>query len=104
LLRLLLCVSGFVTVTVTAPAACAGVVAVICVGLTTRFVAAMPPNVTAAPATKFVPVIVIPVPPTAGPVVGVTLLAVGGGDTLAALNVAICMIQAVLGETGAVAL
>ena len=70
--------SGFVTVTVTAPAACAGVVAVIWVPLTTTtFVAAVPPNVTVAPLTKLVPVIVTPVPPVAGPVFGFTLLTEG---------------------------
>src|SRR5205823_11966521 len=78
LLKLPLCVSGLVTVTVTAPAACAGVVAVICVALTTTtFVAAVPPKVTVAPAAKFVPVIVTPVPPAAGPVFGLTPLTVG---------------------------
>jgi hypothetical protein len=68
-----------VTVTVTAPALPAGVVAVIVVAFTTTtFVAAVPPNVTVAPATKFVPVIVTPVPPEVDPVLGVTLLTVGG--------------------------
>ena len=67
-----------VTVTVTAPAACAGVVAVIEVLLTAvTFVAAVPPNVTVAPAAKFVPVIVTPVPPVVGPLLVVTLLTVG---------------------------
>src|SRR4029077_17837065 len=78
LLRLPLCVSGFVPVPVTAPAACAGVVAVICVPLTTTtFVAAVPPNVTVAPAAKFVPVIVTAVPPAVDPLFGETLLTVG---------------------------
>jgi len=68
-----------VTVTVTAPAACAGVVAVIEVLLTTTtLVAAVPPNVTVAPLTKFVPVIVTPVPPAVDPLLGLTLLTVGG--------------------------
>jgi hypothetical protein len=67
-----------ITVTVTAPALPAGVVAVICVGLTTTtFVAALLPNVTVAPAAKFVPVIVTPVPPAVVPVFGDTLLTVG---------------------------
>ena len=67
-----------VTVTVTAPALPAGVVAVICVPLTTTtFVAAAPPNVTVAPAAKFVPAIVTAVPPAVGPLLGVTLLTVG---------------------------
>jgi hypothetical protein len=67
-----------VTVTVAAPAACAGVVAVILVLLTTTtLVAAVPPNVTVAPVAKFVPVIVTAVPPAAGPFFGDTLLTVG---------------------------
>ena len=70
---------GFVTVTVTAPALPAGVVAVICVPLTTTtLVAAAPPNVTVAPAAKFVPVIVTAVPPTVVPLLGETLLTVAG--------------------------
>ena len=67
------------TVTVTAPALPAGVVAVMLVLLTTTtFVAAVPPNVTVAPATKFVPVIVTAVPPAVDPLFGLTLLNVGG--------------------------
>jgi hypothetical protein len=68
-----------VTVTVTAPTLPAGVVAVIDVLLTTTtFVAAALPNVTVAPATKFVPVIVTAVPPAVDPLFGLTLLTVGG--------------------------
>jgi hypothetical protein len=68
-----------VTVTVTAPALPAGVVAVIDVLLTTTtFVAAALPNVTVAPAMKFVPVIVTAVPPAVDPLLGLTLLTVGG--------------------------
>ena len=68
-----------VTVTVTAPALPAGVVAVIVVLFTTlTFVAAVPPNVTVAPEAKFVPVIVTAVPPPVDPVFGATLLTVGG--------------------------
>ena len=67
-----------VTVTVTAPALPAGVVAVICVPLTTTtLVAAAVPNVTVAPEAKLVPVIVTVVPPAAGPLLGLTLLTVG---------------------------
>jgi len=67
-----------VTVTVTAPALPAGVVAVIDVLLTTTtLVAAVAPNFTVAPAAKFVPVIVTAVPPAAGPLFGLTLLTVG---------------------------
>jgi hypothetical protein len=66
------------TVTVTAPALPAGVVAVIVVLFTTTtFVAAALPNVTVAPAAKFVPVIVTAVPPAVEPVFGETLLTVG---------------------------
>jgi len=79
LVKLPLCVSGFVTTTVTAPAACPGVVAVIVVPfVTTTLLAAVPPNVTVAPETKFVPVIVTAVPPATGPLFGLTLLTVGG--------------------------
>ena len=68
-----------VTVTVTAPALPAGVVAVIVVLFTTAtLVAATLPNVTVAPAAKFVPVIVTAVPPAVGPLFGDTLLTVGG--------------------------
>ena len=76
--RLPLCPPGLVTVTVAAPALPTGVVAVMLVLLTTTtFVAAVPPNVTAAPAAKFVPVIVTAVPPAIGPLFGDTLLTVG---------------------------
>ena len=79
LVRLPLCPLGLVTVTVTAPALPAGVVAVIGVLFTTTtFVAAALPNVTVAPAAKFVPVIVTAVPPAVDPLFGVTLLTVGG--------------------------
>jgi hypothetical protein len=44
---------------------------------TTTFVAAIPPNMTVAPAAKFVPVIVTEVPPAAGPLFGDTLVTVG---------------------------
>jgi hypothetical protein len=67
-----------VTVTVTAPALPAGVVAVIVVLFTTTtLVAATLPNVTVAPAAKFVPVIVTAVPPATGPLFGATLLTLG---------------------------
>jgi hypothetical protein len=78
--RLPLCPPGLVTVTVTAPALPTGVVAVIVVPFTTTtFVAATPPNVTAAPVTKFVPVIVTVVPPAVDPLPGATLATVGTG-------------------------
>src|SRR5271167_2544477 len=59
---------------------------------TTTFVAAVPPNVTVAPATKFVPVIVTAVPPAVDPLLGSTPLTVGTGPETVA-NVAICMTQ-----------
>jgi hypothetical protein len=68
-----------VTVTVTAPALPAGVVAVIWVALTTAtLVAAAAPNVTVAPVAKFVPVIVTAIPPAVEPLFGDTLVTVGG--------------------------
>jgi hypothetical protein len=68
-----------VTVTVTAPALPAGVVAVMVVAFTTTtFVAAALPNFTVAPEAKFVPVMVTDVPPDVVPVLGLTLLTVGG--------------------------
>jgi hypothetical protein len=67
-----------VTVTVTAPALPVGVIAVMVVPFTTTtLVAAVPPNVTVAPAAKFVPVIVTAVPPATGPLFGDTLLTEG---------------------------
>ena len=59
---------------------------------TITLVAAVDPNVTVAPATKFVPVIVTAVPPAVDPLFGVTLLTVGTGPETAE-NVAICMTQ-----------
>jgi hypothetical protein len=65
--------------------------AVICVALvTTTFVAAVPPNVTPAPAWNPVPVIVTAVPPLVGPLVGDTLLTLGaalGGPLLGTIVV-----------------
>jgi hypothetical protein len=79
LVKLPLCTPGLVTVTVTAPALPAGVVAVILVLLaTTTFVAAALPNVTVAPDAKFVPVMVTAVPPAVDPLVGETPVTVGG--------------------------
>jgi hypothetical protein len=45
---------------------------------TTTLVAAADPNVTVAPDTKFVPVMVTAVPPVVGPLLGDTLVTVGG--------------------------
>ena len=67
-----------VTVTVTAPAVPAGVVAVMVVLFTTvTLVAAAEPKVTVAPEAKLVPVIVTAVPPATGPLFGLTPLTVG---------------------------
>src|SRR5437879_201600 len=75
--RVALCVSGLVTTTFTAPAAWAGVVAVIVVAETTvTAVAAMPPTLTVAPDAKLVPVNVSAVPPVVDPEVGATLVSV----------------------------
>ena len=65
----------------------------ICVPRTTvTLVAGVPPNVTVAPATKFVPVIVTAVPPAVGPLLGETPLTVGAGPGEKE-NVTICMTQ-----------
>jgi hypothetical protein len=68
----------FLTVTLTAPAEPAGVVAVIRVELTTltAFAAALP-KVMVAPARKPVPVMVTAVPPAVGPLAGETPPRVG---------------------------
>jgi hypothetical protein len=67
-----------VTVTPTGPALPAGVVAVMLVLLTTAtLVAAVDPNFTVAPDTKFVPEIVTELPPAVDPVLGDTLVTVG---------------------------
>jgi len=69
-----------VTVTATAPAACAGVVAVIEVLLTTfTLVAAVPPRLTVAPGRKPVPVMVTAAPPFGVPVFGVIEVTAGAG-------------------------
>jgi hypothetical protein len=65
-------VSGFWTLTLTAPAAAAGVTAVSCVALTKVVLAAAVPKDTTAPLTKFDPLIVTVVPPAVGPEVGDT--------------------------------
>jgi hypothetical protein len=82
---------GFPTVTITAPALPAGVVAVIWVPLTTTtLVAAAGPNVTVAPTVKFVPVIVTAVPPAVVPLFGLTPVTVGAGPVNAP-NATICI-------------
>ena len=67
-----------VTLTVCAPAVPEGVTAVIEVAVLTDTVAGAPPTVTVA-LVKFVPVIVMVVPPVAGPVEGETDAIVGTG-------------------------
>ncbi len=69
--RLPLCASGIGHDDGHRPAACAGVVAVRVVPVTTvTVVAEVPPRVTVAPAVKPVPVIVTLVPPVVGPAGG----------------------------------
>ena len=69
---------GVVTTTLAVPAAWAGAVTVIEVGLfTTRLVAAVPPMVTPVAPVKLVPVMVMLVPPAIGPLVGEILVTVG---------------------------
>ena len=72
--------SLLVTTTLTAPAACAGVVAVIDVLFTTfAFAAAVPPRLIVAPVRKPAPVMVTEVPPATLPVFGVIELTAGAG-------------------------
>jgi hypothetical protein len=74
------CPSGFVTAMSTAPAACAGVVAVIDVALATAMpVAGAPPIDTVAPATNPVPLIDTLSPPAVGPTAGAIADTVGAG-------------------------
>jgi len=70
-----------VTTTSFAPAAPAGVTAVMEVAVATTLVAATPPTVTVALA-KLVPLIVIVVPPAVGPEIGLTLVIVGTGTSV----------------------
>ena len=70
--------SGLVTTTLTAPAACAGAVAVMDVLLATVTpVAAVPPKLTVAPERNPDPVMVTDVPPVAGPETGETEVTAG---------------------------
>ena len=81
------CESVLVTTTLTVPAACAGVVAVIEVELTTvTLVAAVPPKLTVAPDAKPVPVILTDVPPLVLPEVGEIAVTVGAGALLVAAS------------------
>ena len=71
-----------VTATLFAPAVPAGVTAVmVVVEVTLSAVAATPPTVTLVVPVRFVPVIVIDVPPRVEPLVGVTAVIVGAGAT-----------------------
>ena len=66
------------TATFTAPASCAGVIAVIVVVLTTvTFVAATPPIITFVAPLKAVPVMVMRVPPAVVPPTGLTAATFG---------------------------
>ena len=89
--------SEFFTTTPTAPPACAALVALIKVLLTTVTpVAAVPPRVTVAPARNPVPVMLMAVPPLVVPDEGATPVTVGAGfeaPSPFARNAAICMIQ-----------
>jgi len=79
------------TVTVTAPVTCAGVLAVMVVPFTTTtFVAAAPSKVRVAPAAKFAPVIVTEVPPVTDPVLGFTF-PIKGAVPVAERNATICI-------------
>jgi len=88
--------STLVTTTFVTPAACAGVVAVIEVPLTTfTAVAAVPPILTVAPVRNPVPVIVTGVPPAVVPDTGEIPDTVGAGFGIepVALKATICMTQ-----------
>ena len=105
MLRVPLCPPVLVTTTLTTPAACAGVVALMDVLLVTEtFVAAVAPNVTVAPVEKLVPVMVTFVPPAIGPALGDTPVTVGAGLEAPPENVAICMTQGPVDVRGAAAL
>ena len=68
---------GVVTDTLCGPLVPAGVTAVICVSLTTTLVATPVPTFTLVAPRKLVPVMVMAVPPTLGPVVGLIDVIVG---------------------------
>ena len=76
---------GLATTMSTGPAVPPGVVQLIVVALGTLMDRArVPPTVTVAPASKFVPVMTSAVPPAAGPDTGVTVSGTGGGGTTGA--------------------
>jgi hypothetical protein len=102
LLKLPLCVLGLVTVTVTAPALPAGVVAMIVPLFTTVMLDAVTlPNLTVAAVSKFVPVIVTTVPPASGPLFGDTLFTNGAVPETTARNETICITHAPFAFRGA---
>src|SRR6516165_2507559 len=75
----------------TPPGLCGGVLAWICVALTTTTeVAAAPPKATVAPDTKLLPFSVTDVPPVVSPVVGETLVTVGAPKVNPLASVALC--------------
>lgn len=78
MVRVPLCSSACETITFTAPAACAGVVAVIDVPLTiVTLVAGVSPRLTVAPGWNPAPVMVTAVPPLSGPELGEIAVTVG---------------------------
>ena len=90
--QLPLCVSGLETTTVTAPAACVVVVPVMLVALIVETVRGDPPKDALAPLWNPVPVRVTEVPPTLGPLVGVTEVTVGAATKVKqALQVPLCV-------------
>src|SRR5262249_33211618 len=76
-----LCPSGFVTTTLTVPAACAGAVQVTAVELTNAMLVAdvLPKVMLLGVARKFVPATVTLLPPEAGPLLGEQPVTVGAG-------------------------
>ena len=68
-----------VTATSTGPAACAGVVTEIEVAEVAVIAPAVPPKVTVVALERFVPVIITPSPPDAGPLAGLMFVIVGAG-------------------------
>ncbi|HEY8824107.1 MAG TPA: hypothetical protein VIP07_04400 [Candidatus Limnocylindria bacterium] len=91
-----LCVSGFMTVAVTAPAACAVVVPVMLVPVTLDTVTGEPPSEAVAPLWNPLPAMVTDVPPAAGPLVGAIELTVGAGARYAKQPVQVPLCVSVL--------
>ena len=74
-----------VTATLCAPAVPAGVVAVMTVAVLVKIVAAATPTFTLVAPVKFVPVMVMVVPPATGPEIGATVVMVGSATYVNAL-------------------